>query len=167
MELVPASKVSGYVAREIELGRLAAFGLRLRVAVWRGALTRQLAEGADSVESRALALRARQLCTRRTREAIAASIDGLLERAARARPLLSSQVPIDRAKLNAARPELIELAERLRAPQAVRPQGVALALLLLTDPALPLHGEAGPLELGSAIIDVNDRLDAAPVEDPW
>jgi hypothetical protein len=167
MELVPSTAVRGHLAREIELGRLGAVWLRLRVSLFRNRLTRRLADGADSVESRELALRARQLTAPRMRRSIASSFEDVVARARRTGPLLTSQVPIDRKKVQAASRELEELAGRLRSPEPVRAQGVALALLLLTDPARPLHSGAGADELTAAIIDLNERFDTPEGEGVW
>jgi hypothetical protein len=167
MEVLAPSAVRGYLAHDIELGRLAALWLRLRVVLSSGRLTRRLADGADAVESRELALRARQLTAPAFRAALASSLDNVLERAARPRPLVSSQVPLDRTKVRAAGEEIAGLSARLRSPEPVRAQGVAQALLLLTDPELPLHGDAGPDRLAHAIIELNERLDAPRQEDAW
>jgi hypothetical protein len=167
MELVPSTAVRGHLAREIELGRLGATRLRLRVFLLEGRLTRRLAGGEDSVESRELALRARQLTAPRMRASIASSFEDVVARARRTPPLLTSQVPVHRKKVQAASRQIEELAARLRSPEPVRAQGVALALLLLTDPARPLHSGAGADELTAAIIHLNERLDAPESEGVW
>jgi hypothetical protein len=148
--------IGTFAPAEIELGRVGALWLRVRVLARRDHLTRQIAEGAELVETRELALRARQLISPHNREALARSYDDLLARAQRKRPLVSSQVPIDRGKVNAVRDELTVLAERLRSPAPLRAQCVARALLLLTDPALPLHGVGDAEGLRGAIIDSED-----------
>jgi hypothetical protein len=144
---------------DLELGRLRAFGLRMRVWWAKDRLTRQLASGAASVDSRALALRAGQLTARRTREVVAASIDDLLEQTNRPRPLLSSQVPFDVAKVRAAHEQLGQLATQLREPRPLRPQGMALVVLLLTDAERPLFGIGSEDDLIGAIIQASERLE--------
>jgi hypothetical protein len=144
---------------DLELGRLRAFGLRMRVWWAKDRLTRQLASGAASVDSRALALRAGQLTALRTREVVAESIDDLLEQLDRPRPLLTSQVPLDVAKLRAVRDQLSRLAALLREPRPLRPQGMALVVLLLTDVERPLFGVGGAADLSAAIISASERLE--------
>jgi HPt (histidine-containing phosphotransfer) domain-containing protein len=144
---------------DIELGRLRAFELRMRVWWARDRLTCQLASGAASVDSRELAFRAGQLTARRTREVVAASIEDLLEQTSRPRPLLSSQVPLDLAKVRAAHDQLSRLAARLREPRPLRPQGMALVVLLMTDPERPLYGLGSADDLSGAIIHASERLE--------
>jgi hypothetical protein len=146
-------------AADIELGRLRAFGVKMRVWWAKDRLTRELARGAASVDSRELALRAGQLTAVRTRDVVASSIDDLLEQANRPQPQISAQVPIDYGKVRAAGDELAELAERLRAPRPIRAEGVALALLLLTDVEQPLFGLGTAEDLASAIIHATQRLE--------
>jgi hypothetical protein len=144
---------------EIELGRLRAFGLRMRVWWAKDRLTRELASGAASVDSRQLALRAGQLTARRTREIVAASIDDVLEQLDRARPLLSSQVRMDVAKVRAVREQLGGLAALVREPRPLRPQGMAQVVLLLTDVERPLFGLGSADDLSAAIIHAGERLE--------
>jgi hypothetical protein len=144
---------------DVGLGRLATFGLRMRVWWAKDRLTRQLAAGAASVDSRALALRAGQLTARRTREVVAASIEELLEELDRPRPMLSSQVPLDVAKLRTASDQLSRLATLLREPRPLRPQGMALVMLLMTDVERPLFGIGSDEELAGAIIHASERLE--------
>jgi hypothetical protein len=67
---------------------------------------------------------------------------------------LSAEAPLDRDAITKARPALLALARDLREPGAVSPQGVARAVLLLTDATSGLYraGEPGELsvELGAA-----------------
>jgi hypothetical protein len=55
------------------------------------------------------------------------------------------------------------IGERLREPRPVRAQGMAMALLLLTDPERPLWGTGDDDELERAIIEVEERLDTSAV----
>ncbi len=165
MEAVP--RIGELQATEVGLGRLRAFGLRTRVWWSRDRLTRALANGASSVASRELALRAGQLTAKRTRGVVADSIDDLLRGALSRRPLFSAAVPVNRRNVRAARPLLADLAERLRDGGPVRPQGMAQAVLLLTDPERPLFGLGSREELAAAIIEASERLNAAPEEANW
>jgi hypothetical protein len=153
-----------YGGEQIGLPRLREFGLRMRVWWSKDGLTRRLADGADSTESRELALRAGQLTAKQTRELVADSLDDLVGMSKRSRALFTSQAPFDRSKVRGARTELVALARRLRSPEPVRPQGMALALLLVTDPELPLFGSATKNSLARAIIGTSERLDAPPQE---
>jgi hypothetical protein len=56
MEAAP--RIAEYAGRQVELGRLRAFALRMRVWWAKDPLTRELARGAVSIGSRELALRA-------------------------------------------------------------------------------------------------------------
>jgi hypothetical protein len=136
--------------------------------VWwsRDRLTRELAQGAASVESRELALRAGQITAKQTREVVACSIDDLLERVEQPPPPLTAQIPLDRAKIRAVRRELAGLAARLRSSQRVHTRGMALVVLLLTDVERPLYGLGTAEELEHAIIEASERLDAPP-EEAW
>jgi hypothetical protein len=149
---------------ELELGRLKAFGLRMRVWWAKDRLTRQLARGAASVDSRELALRAGQITAKRTREVVSDSLDELLKQATNPKPLFASQVPVKREKVAEVGPQLTELRDRLREPRPVRPQGMAELLLLLTDPERPLWGLASADELEDAIIEAREHLDQPTLE---
>jgi hypothetical protein len=95
---------------------------------------------------------------------VAASIEDLLAEAQRLRAVFSAQVPINRRDVRAVRPLLDDVKRRLRGGGPVRPQGMALIVLLLTDPERPLFGLGGKEELADAIIEARDRLDAPPPE---
>jgi hypothetical protein len=151
-------------APEVGFGRLTALGLCMKVWWSKDALTRALAEGHDSTESRELALRAGQVTAKSTRAEVADSIEELLKQARRLRPVLSSQVPIDRPKVRAVKGELVELVSRLRSDEPVRAQGMARVMLLLTDVERPLYGIGTKVQLLHAIIDATDRLDPPSAE---
>lgn len=163
MEAVPG--ISDLASADVGVGRLGVFGLRMRVWWSKDRLTRALARGAASFDSRELALRAGQITAKRTREVAAGSIGDLLEQAARPKAVLTSEVPLDRMKIQAVSALLTELSDRLRSPQPVRPQGMALVLLLLTDPEQPLYGLADEAELSRTIIRASERLDGASADD--
>jgi hypothetical protein len=158
VEAVPSFTETG---RQFELGGLAALGLRIRVQWSKDRLTRELAAGAPSTASRELALRAGQLTAKSTRELVASSIEQLLEDAYRPAPVLSARVPIDRRKLRAGREQLVALVDRLRSERPIQPCGMALALLLLTDPEKPLLGVASANQVAAAIIEATERLESA------
>ena len=121
--------------------------LRTHVAFRRGALTRQLAEGADPATSPELALRARQLILCRHRRKLARALRKSICEAThpvtgRIPPLLSRRQVIDAADA------LDLLIKRLHSPVPVSPEGMALADRIVTDGGwspLYLSGEPGSL----------------------
>lgn len=113
--------------------------LRLRVAAGRHRLDRLLAAGADPAGSQGLALRARQLTSRRERDRLARSIRDLF-RAGDSRPRWSSAVPPCRSAIDVAGPELRRIAEILSGCAPVYARGVALSDALVHDGQSPLYG---------------------------
>lgn len=114
---------------------------RIRALLHPGALDRRLAAGADPARDQELAARATLLLRRGTRLQIA---EGLEMAAASARSghgihSLSAIVPVAGPAVRAASDDLCALAQRLRANDPVRPQGVALARELLVDGTGPLY----------------------------
>jgi hypothetical protein len=61
--------------------------------------------------------------------------------------------------VRAVRSDLAGLAARIRTPGPIRPQGMALVVLLLSDVEQPLYGVGTPEELSAAIIYSTQRLD--------
>ncbi|HEY7631912.1 MAG TPA: hypothetical protein VH817_14485 [Thermoleophilaceae bacterium] len=104
----------------------------------RALLDKQLAGGVDAVRDPALALRARQLCSKGTRRSIASALAGLVEMAEEdALPYESPR--LDRHAITEQAPLLLMLAQRLRADAAVDPRGVALARRLVSDHGGPIY----------------------------
>jgi hypothetical protein len=165
MEAVPG--LGDFTSAVVGPSKLSALGLRMRVWWEKDRLTRYLAAGVPSVDSRELALRAGQLTAKSTREVVAASIEDVLERASHRKPLVTAQAPLPRKKVRTVAPELVELEERLLTRAPVRAQGMALALLLLTDPERPLWGTGSADDLEHAIIQVKEQLDAPIWESEW
>lgn len=126
-------------------------GVALRVRVlWNAAqLDAALADGADPAASKSLALRAQQLAERTHRARIANSIQRLLDLTERGgMPQLSlSRAPFQADRVEASRPQLMELAERLEAVDSPPIKGLAMATLLVEDGtgALYVHEPADPL----------------------
>lgn len=131
--------------------------LHVRVFLRRGRLDRRLAEFADPAASPELGLRARQLTRPRHRRELADSVDEVISRAERPRPLIDPAIPIARREVRAARAALLGLSQALRGPADVAPAGVALALRLLTDGAGPLYME----RVEGALWDAASRATAA------
>jgi hypothetical protein len=117
---------------------------------WNAAqLDAALADGADPAASRSLALRAQQLADPKHRARIAGSIDRILELTERGGAL---QLPLTGApfrpdRIEDARPQLMELAERLETADPPSARGLAMANLLVEDGdgALYAHGSSNPL----------------------
>ena len=74
-------------------------------------LDRRIALGADLGESPELSRRARQLSSRRRRAGLAAGLRRMVEAAEEPRPLLTSQVPLNRRAIRAHRELCLEVAE--------------------------------------------------------
>jgi hypothetical protein len=102
------------------------------------ALDRDLAEGRRPEAAAELSLRARQLQRRRTRRALAGTIEGLVD-AARRPPAMMAGIRPRRSAVLEASGSLLALADRLRSSRPVTPRGVALAGVLLTSPSSPVY----------------------------
>jgi hypothetical protein len=102
-------------------------------------LDAELASGADPCDSPALAHRAARLTRHRTREKLAASIDGVLAAAERPGLRLSSAIEPHRDEMAAASPLLVRVGQVLRSTAPVYSQGVAMLERLLTDGGSPLY----------------------------
>jgi hypothetical protein len=99
------------------------------------------------------ALRARRVRVARQQRRYAEGLENAVERAAGPRPVFSAAVPISRDAAGEARPVLLDLAERLRQPRPVRPEGVAQVRRLLTDGAGPMYyGHPGDLRTTAMLI---------------
>lgn len=119
------------------LGRPA---LRLEVRWSHWSLDERLAAGFDPASDPALAVRAEQLCSRRHRRRLAASLERLARDAeVDGRPGMSAAVPIVREQVKVARDSLLELATLLRERERVPPRGVAILKRLLTDSGSDLY----------------------------
>ncbi len=101
-------------------------------------LDRELASGRDPAQNAVLAARVAVLSSRRGRRRTAAGLRGVLVDAHR-RAGRSAAVVCDREAVAIARPALEQLERAIRERCAVRPQGLALAHLLLTDPGSALY----------------------------
>jgi hypothetical protein len=106
-----------------------------------------LAAGAHPTQSEELLLRAEQLLQTKRRRRLAKSIDRLVrlvDQGSTKKLRIRSdggrrRVPIRTKKIWAARPLLVELAERLREDQRPPLRGVAMASALLADGTGPLY----------------------------
>jgi hypothetical protein len=115
------------------------------VARWRAArLDRALAAGTPPEASAALALRAQRLIEPERRHCIALALRRVLHEGSRPR---RTQVVSSAAPLAAAVDPLGLLADTLDEPGPVSAQGVAQALLLLTDGTGPLYNPRASVSL--------------------
>jgi hypothetical protein len=115
--------------------------VRIHVSTHRLSLDQELARGDSPLGSAALALRARQLVSPRTRERLAAALERLVECAKR-RPAPSEIVWVAHREILEARSELLGLASRLRDARPVYARGVAMVARLIHDgtgPAFTPH----------------------------
>lgn len=117
-------------------------GIWLRCTTRRRArdLDRQLAAGADPMQSDQLSLRVGQLGSSRSRRRIARALRGAVTLAERdAYPLMMAAPPIQRAAVRASSGLLLEIAERLLSREPVGIRGLAIASQLIEDRRGPLY----------------------------
>ena len=117
-------------------------GLWLHCATrWRAReLDRQLAAGADPMQTNQLSLRVGQLGSSRSRRRIACALRGAVALAERdAYPGTAFAPPIERAAVRASGGILLEIAERLLSCEPVGARGVAMASQLIEDRRGPLY----------------------------
>jgi len=115
---------------------------RIRVALRPNELDSVLAAGVDPADDPALALRAERLAQPATREAIASTLQNLLD-AAEEPPSAwhhgDPRPPLRRGAVLTARPILEVLMERLRSPDRLPIRGIALAAQLAWDSSSPVY----------------------------
>jgi hypothetical protein len=110
------------------------------------------------------AMREARMVSERARRRLAQGIERAVTRAAGPPPFYTAVVPVAREATGEARDALLDLAERLRAPRPVSPEGVLLARALLLDGAGPLFAPGEPGELRGAALRALwalDRRDAS------
>jgi hypothetical protein len=135
-------------------------GLRLRVSIQSTALDNELARGTSPMQSRALALRARQLVEPKRRERLAFALESLCEHAQRASS--ASIVPLPRGEITQAGAWLLALEQRLRDPRPIYAGGAAMISVLLRDGAGPAYTPGAGLELRRRL-----RAAAAALDGAW
>lgn len=137
--------------------------LRMRVALKRLELDSALADGADPKTSDALALRAEQLADSSSRTRIATGIENLFRMATMGPgPGATTSLvraPFDRYRVAANRPELEELAGKLREARPHNLRGLAMASVLLEDPCSPLYTHTPSDQLKPAIQAASSAVD--------
>jgi len=123
--------------------------------------------GVDVSSVLRLGLRARLRAVREARRAsepsrrrLARNLENAVARAERRYTPFSAAVPVcDAAAAGDARAALLDLAERLRAPRPVDPDGVRYARELLVDGCGPLYAPAEPGDLRAAALRALRALD--------
>ena len=131
--------------------------VRLYVALFRIKLDRALARGEDPVSRRALAVRAGQLASPRGRARVVTALERAFA-AARTPRVLTSAVAPDATAIRLNRSALLDLVDRLRAPDPVAAAGVARILVLLRDGCSPLYLPARPDLLAAELDHVQRAL---------
>jgi hypothetical protein len=102
-------------------------------------LDAELAVGAAVAPGTALAVRATRLTTRRHREALAHTLRDALRDSRDDTAFRGLRFPVHRSNIAEARPVIDEIVERLCAPHAVDPRGVARLHRILADGNGPLY----------------------------
>jgi hypothetical protein len=143
------------VGAELERPALA---LRIRVAVRRRVLDKELARGNSPLRSHVYALRARQLVERRSRERLARALERLVEGAERT-PSPSEIVWLPKREILEARTGLLSLARRLRDARPVYACGVAMVSQLVCDGTGPAFTPRAGRALRRAIAEATDALE--------
>ena len=121
-----------------------------------------LARGAAPEATAPLALRARRLTSLWHRRAIAASYRRLVSEAREAGPKTPGRMIPPRSQVGAASDELSRLADELARPGPVAAQGVAEALLLLSDGTGPLHNPRSNAILRACVASAAENLALRP-----
>ena len=132
--------------------------LRLRVALRRGRLNREIAMGCDPADSPERKLRAQQLCGPRSRSRAAHALRTAVTELDEPRYRISAAVPVSRAAVAEWREGLLGVAYALEFAQPVNPCGVARAFELVTDGSSPLYNSVTGDSLGERLWWIADGL---------
>ena len=112
------------------------------------------------LRSRLRAVREARMASERSRRRLAKDLENAVARAEEGYTPFSAAVPVyHAAAAGEARRVLLDLAERLRAPRPVDPDGVRLARTLLVDGLGPLYAPAEPGDLYAAALRALCALD--------
>ena len=141
-------------ARVLRPGPVARVHARLRPAK----LDRELASGADPSATAALAHRAARLTSPAGRAWAADCLDRMLGRAQEPPGAHRLQMAPARAAVLEHRAELLDLAERMRAPEPLYVRGLAMLSVLMSDGTGPLYAGAGGAQLGAELGAVRSAL---------
>jgi hypothetical protein len=137
-----------------------ALALRVLVFASRRSLDDALADGASPVWTPELALRARQLVSRSSRQQLATSLERLVTEAQRSvSPCAVAAVPLPRREILQAQTPLFSIAARLRDERPVYVRGVALLSRLLSDGSGPAYNPRAGGSLRRAVGAIAAALD--------
>jgi hypothetical protein len=128
-----------------------------RVRLHAHRLDAEIADGADPMATGERAVRAAQLLEPRMRHALAAGLRRAVLDARRTACVRSSAVHVARSAVCACAPSLLELAAELGDP-GVRPRGIALTRLLLSDGTGPLYCAGLEDDLRAAVDEIRTAL---------
>jgi hypothetical protein len=150
----------GYCSRLVAQLDRPALALRARVFASRRSLDDALADGASPLWTPELALRARQLVSRGSRQHLATSLERLVKEAQRSVPPRAVAVPLlPRRAISAAQTSLFTIATRLRDERPVYARGMALLSRLLSDGSGPMYNSHAGGSLGHALGAIAAALD--------
>jgi hypothetical protein len=123
-------------------------------------LDHELARGLGTSLSEAHAARAKQLTTKRTRRALAVSLDRLVDRAQNPRRgFLTGVVAPCPEQVLEAMPLILSIRSRLRSTEPLNAEAVARLKELVSDRAGPCYVRREPDALTAALRDVSRSLD--------
>lgn len=136
-------------------------GVWLRLVTWErtAALDRELANGADPMQSDELSLRSGQLRSARTRVRLAGTLRRAVEMATgRHPPLIATRLRREEIRENADL--LLTLSHRLRQHVLLGPQGLAMTACLINDRSGPLYRNEPLRPLSVAAAEALTALDS-------
>lgn len=152
MKLAALRRIRRTTPDEVQPAARPTPGLRLRVLLHRHRIDEQLAEGSGRGRPAELALRASQLCERRSRSRLARGLRRIVARTENpGNGWLRTAIPMHRPAVVQWREGLLGLAERLERPEAMSASAVARVQLLLCDGTGPLFNSGAPRSLGAAL----------------
>ena len=128
-----------------------------RVRLHATRLDGEIADGADPMETGERAARAAQLLQPRMRNGLARGLRRAVLEARRTACVRSSAVHVARSAVWSCAPSLLQLAAEL-GDGGLRPRGVALTRLLLSDGTGPLYCARTEAELRAAIDEIRAAL---------
>jgi hypothetical protein len=111
------------------------------------------------LRARLRAVREARMVSTQGRARLAQHLEEAVARAGHPSGPFSARVPICTPAVAQARGTLLDLAERLRAPRRVDPDGVRLARQLLVDGAGPLYAPIRDTDLRAAALQALQALD--------
>lgn len=135
--------------------------MRIRIALRRESLTHELAAGVDPASSPELELLAKRLTSDRSRRQLVRSLRRTIAEARRPSLSRGGPVIIQRAAVLDAEDAFGSMVERLRRPQPVRVQGIAIAYEILGNAAVSaLYQRSEPGTLREQMLIATSALDS-------